>query len=229
MFAEILVDVIIAAIIIIGAALGISRGFIITVTKPVKWVAAIVLAVALCNPVADALVQPLIEAPITNQISDYLSDKCANITAATAGEQLPTVLKLAAGIVDVDVSSLSGGSSEEFIIELVDKLAIPAIHLISVIISFAVVYILSKILLALLVSIINKIFDYGVFGVFNKILGFVFGTAFAFITVWILTSIFGCIICLPSVSDIGWISDFEGGYIYKFFKEISPMDILLSF
>lgn len=229
MFANILVDVIIAGIIIFGAVMGISRGFVATVAKPVKWFAAISLAFALCTPMADSVVQPMIEEPITNQISDYITEKCSDITSENANEKLPTLLKFSATIVGLDVTEIAAGDTESFITELVRQISEPATHMVSVIISFFAIYFISKILLGIAVAIINKIFNGGVFGALNRILGFIFSTAFAFIIAWALSSLFGYIINLPAFSDVEWMRGFDGGFVYKFFKSISPIDILLSF
>ncbi len=229
MLASIIVDVIITAIVLTGAILGVTRGFILTIAKPVKWVASILIALCLCNSVATSIVQPMIEEPITNQISSYLTEECDDITSENVEKELPTLLKLAAGIVGVDVKSMTGGNTGDYISEIVNKLAIPAIHLIAVVISYFVLYLLSKILFSLAVSLINGILSGGIFGVVNKILGFIFSTSFAFLIAWLLTALFGYIIHLPSFSDVQWINSFEGGFVYKFFKEISPIDLLLSF
>ena len=229
MTVSILVDIIIAAIIVFGAVIGITRGFVATVAKPVKWFAAIALSVSLCVPAADSIVQPMIEEPITNQISDYVIEKCTDITADNANEKLPTLLKISATLVGLDISHIAATDSESFVTELVRQLSEPATHLISVIISFFAIYFISKILLGITVLLINKIFEGGVFGALNKVLGFIFSTTFAFIIAWALTSIFGYVINLSAFSDVAWIKDFNGGFIYKFFKSISPIDILLSF
>ena len=229
MLINILIDVIIVAIIVGGAIIGISKGFVSSVAGPVKWVASIVIAFSLSTPFADALIFPMIEAPITNQISAYLIEKCGHITAANVNEELPTVFKIAAGIAGVDITSIGDGGTSEFIPRLVDKLAYPTIHLISVIISFFALYFLSKIVLGILLSIINHVFDGGVFGVMNKVLGFFFSTSIAFVSVWLLTTVFGYVISMPAFADTPWIASFDGGFIYKFFKGLSPIDLLLSF
>ena len=229
MLVNIIIDLIIAAIVIIGAVVGIKRGFVATVAKPVKWFAAIAIAFALCVSFADTVVQPMIEEPITNQISDYVSEKCADINGENANEKLPTLLKLSATIVGLDLSEITAIGTEEYITELVNQISEPATHLVSVIISFFLIYFASKILLAIAIAIINKIFQVGVFGFFNKILGFVFGTAFAFIIAWALTAVFGYVSSLAVFEGVEWLAEFNGGYIYKFFKEISPLDLLLSF
>ena len=229
MIANIVVDIIIVSILVIGAFIGIKRGFILTLAKPVKWIASVLIALSLCNSVATNIVEPMIEAPITNQISSYLAEECAEITAENADKELPTILKIAAGIVGVDVNSLNGDNAEGYISELVDKLTLPVIHMIAIVISCFVLYILSKILLSLVISLINVMFSGGVFGIANKILGFVFCTFLAFVFAWILVALFGYIINIPALIEVEWINTFKGGYVYRFFKEISPIELLLSF
>ena len=115
MFAKILIDVIVSLIVVAGAVFGIKRGFLITVARPIKWFAALFIAFSLCTPVAQGIIKPLIDAPITNQISGYLLEKCADITAENASEKLPTLLKIAAGIAGVDVGAIEGNTSAEII------------------------------------------------------------------------------------------------------------------
>ncbi len=229
MLINILIDTIIVAIIVGGAIIGVTQGFVSSVAGPVKWVASIVLAISLCTPVADALIFPMIEAPITNQISSFLIEKCGHITAQNVGEELPTILKIAAGFAGIDIASIGQDSTSEFIPQLVDKLAYPTIHLISVVISFFAVYFLSKIVIGILLSIISHAFDSGLLGVMNKALGLLFDTSIAFVSAWVLTSVFGYVISLPAFADTPWIASFDGGVVYKFFKGLSPIDLLLSF
>ena len=228
MFAKILVDLILTGIFVAAIVLGLTKGFFLTVAKPIKFVLAFVLAFSLCNWFAGAIVQPLIQGPITNQITDYLVEKCSNITFLQSADELPTLLRLAAGAVGIDVTKIVGTTPEDFIAQLVDKLAVPAIHLISLIASFFIVYLLSKLLLKLLFAILNSLFNAGIIGVLNKILGVVFNLLLAFVVVWGLTTLFGYIINLPTLADTA-IANFEGGILYKFFKNISPIDLLLSF
>ena len=229
MLINVLIDVIIIGIIATGAIIGIMRGFVSSVAKPVKWVLSIVFAFSLATPFADALVFPMINEPVTNQITSYLVEKCSHITASNLTEELPTVLKMAAGVSGIDLTSIQADGASDFISLLVDKLAYSTIHLVSVIISFFAVYWISKLVLSILLAIIDHAFDSGVFGVLNKVLGFLFSTTIAFALAWLMTTAFGYAISLPAFSDNAWISTFDGGYVYKFFKSISPIDLLLSF
>ena len=229
MMINILIDVIIVALISCGAVIGLTKGFISSVARPVKWILSVIFAFSLCTGIADAFIFPLIEEPITNQISAYLIEKCSHVTAQNAMDELPTLLKMAAGISGIDISSLGADPTAEFIPQLVDKLAYTTIHLISVIISFFLIYFVSRLILKLLFALVDHMFDGGVFGVLNKTLGFVFTTLIAFFSVWILTSVFGYVISLPAFADTPWIVSFDGGIIYNFFKGLSPIDLLLSF
>lgn len=228
MVAKIIVDIIIAAILLIGMIFGIKRGFFLFAAKLVKWFAAIAIAFSLSGCVAGYVIEPIIEEPITNQISDYLVDKCDILTAENAKDELPTVLKIAAHIVDVDLDSLEGDGAV-LISEIVDKLASPVIHLFAVIVAFFILYFVSKILLSIIISLLNKFFEHGVIGVVNKILGFVFGGSIAFVVAWLFVLIFSYVINVPFLADSTWASTFDGGFLYDFFKRMSPLDILLSF
>ena len=229
MATNVIIDIILIGILVVGGIIGFKRGFILTIAKPVKTFAAIFTAYALASPFATAIVQPLIQPPITNEIAGYLAKKCADITAQNANQKLPTLLKYAAGKSGIDVASLTGENSQQYIQSLVDNLASPAIHIIAVIISFVALFFLAKLLYSLLVSMVNSTLDHGVVGTLNRTLGCIFTTFFAFVIAWGLTTIFGCIVNLPAVAKTEWGSEFTGGYIYRFFKSFTPIDLLLSF
>ena len=226
---NIIVDVIIAISILIGAFIGFKRGFFYTATKPIKWFAAILLALTLSTTVATSIVQPIIEEPITNQISDYLTEKCDDLTPENAKDELPTLVKLAAGLADIDIDSIDAETTAEFITKTVDKLAKPLVYLLAVIVSFFAIYFISKIALAILLGILNKIFLDGLLGVVNKILGLVIGAFFAFVILWLAVIILGYVLSVPTVAATEFAKSFDGGYIYKFIKSMSPLDLLLSF
>jgi hypothetical protein len=77
--------------------------------------------------------------------------------------------------------------------------------------------------------VLNKILDGGLFGVVNKTLGCIFNTLLALIVAWAFTSVFEYFISLPFLAEQAWTESFTGGFVYKLFKSISPIDLLLSF
>ena len=229
MFAKILVDIIIVAILVSGIIYGIVRGFFLSVTRPFKWFCAIAIAISMSASFASAVVDPIIGEPLSNQLSDYLIERSDGITAENVEDELPTLLKIAAKIADVDFDSIEGESEEEIVKEIIDKISSPVIHFFGVIISFFVLYFVSKILLSILIRLLNRWFAHGVFGVFNKVLGMIFCGGIAFVIAWLFVMLFSCFINTPLVEDSAWAKEFNGGIFYDFFKRMSPLDILLSF
>ena len=229
MILNIVVDVILIAIVLIGAIVGIKKGFIKMAAKPVKFVAAIALAFAICSGVAESFITPLIEEPITTYVSEFLYDNCSNITAENAAEELPTLLKISAAIFNVDVSDVTNGVGGDVLGVIAEHLTTPVINIVSLIISFVIIYIIASIVFSIVLALINAIFSKGVFGVLNKFLGFVFTGAVAFIASWGLAVLFEFVIHLPMLESVELFNGFEGGFIYNFFNTYNPIELLLSF
>ncbi len=225
-----IVDLILVLIVAIGLFLGIKRGFIKTIAKPVKIILTLVISFSFASPLSEALIEPKVREPIANQMEEYIVENCSDINADNINEELPTLLKIGAGVFDIDVEKLAKEETGESLVnKIVDSLIAPATGLISTVITFIILYFLSGIVLTILISILNAALDDGFIGVFNRILGGIFSTAFAFIIAWALTSIFTYVINLPSVANSEWASEFSGGFIYKLFNSLNPVELLLSF
>ena len=225
-----LVDCILVLIVAIGAFLGIKRGFIKTIAKPVKLILTLVIAFSFAAPLSETLVEPKVREPIANQMEEYIVENCENINADNIKEELPTLLKVGAGVFDIDIEKLVRENQGEALVnKICDSLIAPAVHLVSTVITFLILCILSGIVLSILIAILNAVVDDGFIGVFNRILGGVFSTAFAFIIAWLLTSVFTYVINLPSVASSEFASKFSGGFIYKLFNKLNPIELLLSF
>lgn len=230
MTANIIFDLIIALLLVAGFIFGVTKGFVKTVAKPVKFFASLAIAFSCASPVGNALIFPAISAPITNKFRSVLVEKCASFTAGVAAEELPTIVKLAAGLCGIDIGELTAGVATESIADTIaDALTTPVVTILSGIIAFVILYFVSKILLGIAVSIINAIVDNGFVGVLNRILGCVFGVALAMVVAWALTAVTDFAIHLPALAEVAWVKEFTGGFIYNFFKNVSPIDLILSF
>ena len=75
MIPSIIVDVVLAAIMAIIVITSVKRGFVKTVARPVKFVAAFALAWSLCNYISVEFIEGLIQTPIANQLKDFLYEK----------------------------------------------------------------------------------------------------------------------------------------------------------
>lgn len=227
---NVIVEIVLIAVIAIGMILGIKRGFIKTVAKPVKFVLTLVIAFSLSGTVANNIIEPVIAEPITTQMEEYVYEKCEDINSDNVEEKLPTILKISAGLFNIDLDEMSdGATTEELISRIISSLVSPAIHVVAVIISFILLYFLSSLCLALVIAVLNSFFDTGLIGVCNRVLGCVFSTAFAVIIAWCAVSVFTYVINVPALAETSAVQSFEGGFVYKFFNNLNPIDLLLSF
>lgn len=225
---NVIVNIIISAIFIAGVIIGIKRGFISLAAKPVKFFLALVIAFSFASSFGAAIINPIIEAPITNYIKDFLYANCEGLTAANATEKLPTILKISAAIFGIDIAEVTGNTTN-VLDSIVESLTAPVISIISVIIAFILLYFVSKLLISIALWFINLVFQSGVFGFLNKLLGTVFGLCLSVIAAWAFVSVFEYAIHLPLFEGNAMIAEFEGTFLYGFFNSYSPIELLLSF
>ncbi len=226
MFIEIFIDIILLLVIFCGAVVGYKKGFVKAVFRPVRFCLSVITAVTLAEPVSLTFLVPALKTPITNQITGYLVENCPNITPQSASEELPTLLKFAASLLNVDVFSLSG---ENTISAIVDSLAGPIVSFLALIITFIGLYFIAKLAYSLLLKIVSAFFDVAVLSIPNKLLGMIAGAFIAIVTAWLLTVAFEFLINTAMFSNTAWAQEFEGGKIYGFFNENNPIDLLLGF
>ena len=119
MFINMLFDIILVGILLAGALIGAKNGFVDTVARPVKFILAIVLAFALARSVGTFLVEPLIGPAISHKLSAILIEKYSGITAANAASDLPTLVKIAAGICGIDIQQIATEADGVSVIEAI--------------------------------------------------------------------------------------------------------------
>ena len=226
---DFLVDALLVLVIFIGTVIGYKRGFIAFIARPVKFVLSLGLSFMYASRFATAIITPMIEAPATNYIKEFLYTNCQNITAQNVKEELPTMLKIAAATFNVDVDQVAANATGSITDALVDKLTSPVIGVISIVISFVVLLIVLNIALSVMILIVRAMFNNGVLGFFNKGLGLLFGFALAFVATWAIAVGIDFVIHLPTMAENAWVQSFNGGAIYRFFNEYNPIELLLSF
>jgi len=214
---DLVVDIVLVLIVVIGFIVGLVRGFIKSVSHPIKVFGSLALAIWLAQPISDKLVFPLFGGTLANRIEGYLLANCSN-----PEEELPTLVKLAAGAVGVD---LEGKTLSVIITELTN----PVVGLISVILTFVALYFAARLLLALVFYILDRAIDSSVLVIPNKIAGCILNTLMGAIIAWCAVFVFNFVINLPAFEGQAWVNEFVGGPIYSFFSRISPVELLLSF
>ena len=227
MLTNIVLDLLLVALLVLGIIVGAKRGFIGTIAKPVKLAFSIGLSVSFCKGFGSLIVQPIIAKPITNKLSELLLEKYSDISAATSAD-LPTIIKLAAGLSGLDLNSISD-NGEDYINALITEITEPVVRISALVLSFIVLLVLFTIVLSLALWILDKMINRGIIGTANKIIGAVFTFCFAFVIVWAIASVTDFVFNVPALRELSWVKEFTGGFVYKFFKSISPLELLLSF
>lgn len=222
---KVFIDIVLLAIVIFGLILGWKRGFVKTVAKPVKIVAVWACSIKFCASAARRFIAPLIQKPVTERLASILREKCADLTAQTANEELPTILKITAGIFNIDVNQIAENSGEGLVERLAETFTEPLVFVVAVVISFVLLLLVFNILFSLFLWILNGIFHTKPLSWLNRILGIAFSGAFAFIIAWLVSTVLGAILGSQAFASLG----FEGGAVFLFFKEYHPLDLLLGF
>ena len=224
---NVILDVILFGSLVFGIIIGVRKGFIKIVTKPLRPLLAISIALAAASPVAESIIVPLINEPLTNQISSFLYDNCAHITSENI-EELPTLVKLAASLAGIDFATMGDGTNE-IMESIVGSLTLPIVNIISTIVAFVILFIFFNLLLAAFFSVMNSVFSKGAFGALNMVLGSVTSLLLSAFIAWALVSVFEYVIHFPKIADSPLLSEFTGGFLYAFFKQYNPVELLLSF
>lgn len=230
MFITILFDIILVGILFAGGFMGIKKGFMGTIAKPVKIILTLVLAFSLAGVVGTLIVEPIIGPAISHKLTDILIEKYSDVTAATANEKLPTLVKFAASMCGVSVESVATEADGVRVIEAIaQSVTAPVVKIMGRILGFVIAYFLSKVLVHYLMKYVDTLINKGVAGRVNKTIGCIFTLFLAIAACWAFTSFFEFIFNIPVIAATKGVSRFNGGWIYNLFRSISPLDLLLSF
>ena len=228
MILNIIIDLVLIGILAAGVIIGLTKGFVKVIAKPLKVIFSIVFALAFARAFGAWVVEPIIGEPIFNWISESIYESCANLSQDVAVDEMPTLIKFAASLSNVDLNAISGGS-EDVISSLVVELTQPIVSIISTVISFLLLILIARLALIIVFAIVNRVCEAGALKVVNRVLGCIVCVLFAAFVVWGVVSLFGFVISLPALAENEAIKNFNGGFIYKLFDRYSPIGLLLSF
>ena len=159
---KIIVDLVLIGIILAGVYLGYTRGFTKIIARPVKFIASLALAFTACVGFADAIIIPMISAPIQGYVANFLYENCANVTPDNVMQELPTLLKIAAAAFGIDIEAIASGAVTTQIVDaIIENLTVPVIRVIGIVLSFVAVYLLGRLGFAVLFFIIDTVFAGG--------------------------------------------------------------------
>lgn len=229
MFLKIFFEILLIGLLAGGSYYGIKMGFFNIAAKPIKFVLGLVFAFSLCNVVGTYVIAPMIQAPITNYIKEFMYANCANLSPANVVEEMPTLLKMAGAAFDVEIGDMTGMTTDAVLENIIVNLTSPAVVLISIVIAFVLLFLLSKLLFSGGILLVNSVFDIGILGKINRIMGFVLAGLLAILAAWALVGIVDFFFHLAIFDGVEAIRSFKGGWIYRLFNSLSPIELLLSF
>ena len=227
MWINFFIDIALLAVLVIGVLVGAHRGFVRTIAKPVRLTLSLVSSICFYRFVCESWIEPLVATPISTQLAEILKDKYSEITASTSNE-LPTLVKLAASVADIDLEAIASEDGE-YVNALISRITDPAVGIISVVVSFIAVFIISFLVATVVLFALDKLISNGIGGFVNKLAGGALAFVFAFTVVWCFVGALEFVFAFPNIAETDIARNFTGGQVYRFFKSFSPFDLLLSF
>ncbi len=212
-------DLLLPIIIVIGLLLGYKKGFFATVSKPLKLVFTICLTIVTAAPIINVWTRPLFTDKVHGWIYSSLMARCPDITHETASESLPTLLKLAAEMFKIDITTSENLTSADAIIDAISgKMALPVGNFIAVVVTYVILFFVSLLITKMLIAILDKCVKKGLLGRVNKVLGLLTGGMIA--------TVLACVIASMVYKAY---PDFANGPVSTFIRNINPLAILMKF
>lgn len=216
---SIILDLLLIGLVAAGVVVGIVRGFLKSVMKPVRIAASLALSALISNPISKVLVAPIIQAPLDNKIQSYILE----FIEKHPKRELPTLVKLAAALADVDLTDT------EVLSELVGKVTAPIIEIISLVITFGIMFLILVIVIRVGCWFLESSIKDTKLSKANKIAGAILNALLGFVIGWAFVIVFDLFVHMP-MFEAGWLgTEFKGGWIYRLLLNFSPIELLLSF
>lgn len=223
----ILIDLIIVGIILLITLISAKQGFVRTIVGAVGFIAAVVIAFTLSEPLANATYDRFIEPPIVNSVGDTATGS-VNENVDKLWDSIPSFItdnSAEFGFTKESIKdSLSGGTQEsvkDAVAEVSQKAVKPVFCEILGTVYAVILVILLMIIVRLLARLLNKLFSFSIVGRLNTALGGVIGFVKGLVIALILCEI---IVLIISFTDNGiWIFNNENidkTYIFKFLTNV---------
>lgn len=186
---NILLDLILLALVILGFYLGWKRGFLATVLKTFAGLFSAVIAMTCFGTLAPVIKERYVYGFVHQKIGEALEGLGANSAPDTLTDAIPSGLRDTAALVGIDLNSIAESAVREgqnavqqFAESATDSIA----QLIASAAAFVILFLVSLFVLRVLSTPISAIvMRIPVVGQINRFLGLLFGGAAALILAWI--------------------------------------------
>ncbi|MBE6727063.1 MAG: hypothetical protein E7562_00270 [Ruminococcaceae bacterium] len=219
-------DIIILAIVFIIVLLSARKGFVRTAIEVVGFVAAIVLAFTISQPLADITYEKIVEEPMISAAEDNAENLTEKVWDALPGFVADNAETFGISKADVDdtIGSNAQKGSEAAVKQVSATVVKPAATRLLSGIYCSILFIVLMIVVKLLAKVVNKLFSFSFIGTINKALGGVVGVvkgalyAFVFVTVTVL------IASLNQGSFLIFTDEaIDSSFVYRLLAELSSL------
>ena len=222
----IIFDVVIVAVILLFALIGLRRGFIKSLAGLIGAVIAMALALTIAHFAADWIYDALIAKPVENAVNEALSAGGASaagvISALPAG--LSGIVKSFGGEAAVEQAvSQSSSAASSMILGILRPALVNLTMILLALLLFIPMMILVRLLLRLLNGVVNNT---PVVKHVNRILGILFGFCKGIIVVWLL-----CLLAdyaLPLTGNVWWHETAHQSWLFHLFSQINPLSLWMQ-
>ena len=235
-----IIVIVIAAILLINAYLGISRGFIKTFLGFFRMIIAAAAGYFLASPLASILkttpVYKNLLSGIETSLADHLSGMnggdISGIFSENSADLELLFQKFGRSFSDVsaEYSKLAAEQSEQATDALVKYIVTPACDAITTALSFIFIFIVVSIAVNIIIKLLDFVAKAPVLNGFNRILGLAAGVFAAFIQIFIITMLFDA-----AIPFIGGFADgithdalAESSKLFGFFSSVNPLAIIIA-
>ncbi len=218
----VLIDVILLLIVGVFVLISAKRGFVRVAVEVLGFVAAVILTLTVCTPLANATYDKIIEPPILKSVDDEVSDT-VDQTVDSIINELPDFLQSylnSSGIADKIISENGGliqGGTHDLVADIsqnsIKPVTVKILSTVYAVIMLTVLMIAVKILAVSL----NKCFSFSLVGKLNRTLGGICGLIKGIAVLLIIC--FAINLLLPITEGGIWIfntENIEKTYIFRF-------------
>lgn len=235
---NLVVDLLIIAIIAIGAIIGLKRGFIKSVLKTGAGIISLVVAYAFNKPLSAFLSEKYFRGPIQEKISlaldSHLGGALDTLTPEKLVSGVPDTLKNILNLVGCDIEKVASdaiSSGADTITRFCESSASLIANALATIVAFSVLLIGSFILLRVLALILDPVIKL-IPGIkqLNSTLGLLFGLICALINVWMFSSCAVYLIEAIRLSSPDFLLGFEreSTVILKVLTAFNPISLFFN-
>ncbi len=221
------IDLILIGIIIIMALISAKQGFVKAVIEVVGFVAAVMVAFTLSQPLANVTYDKVIEPPIINSVSQSATDSTKQ-TVDSIWESLPSFITQNSAQIGISKESLeesvlgaSSGNLQTAIGDISQDVIKPVATGILETLYTVILIIVLLFIVKILAKLINKVFSFSLVGKLNRTLGGVLGVVKGLVIALIFCE---AVLLIISFTDNGiWIFNNENigkTILFKFLTNV---------